>query len=85
MICIFRNKLLNIRPIADDFFVVVCLFVRPKVCGCAHAARSWHKRSRGKSKHDALAAFGLGKMFRGQSTRWPYMCLSAKAASFCNC
>ena len=48
MIYIFRNKLLNIRPTADDFFVVVCLFVRPKVCGCAHGARSWHKRSRKK-------------------------------------
>ena len=33
-----------------DFFVIPCLFVGPKVAGCAHIAWSWHKRSHAKSE-----------------------------------
>ena len=37
---IFKNDLLNIRTITYDFFVVVCLFVRPKASGCAYVLDS---------------------------------------------
>ena len=46
LIRIFRNKLLNIISAAYDFFVIVCLFLRPQVSGCVHVANSWYKPSR---------------------------------------
>ena len=46
----FQEKLLNIRSITHDFFVIAHLFARPKTCGCAHFAQSWDKRSLAKSK-----------------------------------
>ena len=42
---IFRNKLLNIKTAAYEFFVTVRLFVQSKAAGYAHVIWFWHKRS----------------------------------------
>ena len=49
-LCIFRNKLLNVRTTVYDIFVIACLFVQSRASSSTQVARFWHKGNQRKSK-----------------------------------
>ena len=78
---IFTIKQLNIRPTPCDFFVIACLFLRPKVSGCARGAWSWDKSCERKNKltqmHLQLSYFNFRNPISNVQIKNMYSCANS--------